>query len=221
MPLAPKRPTPPNYLFSPASRRPAPRVLFAARSSPAIPSPTALLLPYAQATPAQHAQALHYVRERLRPHFPTLPERAFAQALEEFRPELLLSGPRVALVPQDLTQLAQHLAASPELPLLAPPLYGLPALALAQYVLHTGELAARVLPELAAQCVPCGPRLWHLLQRLVDPYSLAEQVVQAWRWDLPSSPPLPLGIPGGGPTAGSAEAQHYLAQLKQTTGGHR
>ena len=42
----------------------------------------------------------------------------------------------------DLTQLAQHLAAAPELPVLDPPLYGLPALHLAQHSLQTSELAA-------------------------------------------------------------------------------
>jgi hypothetical protein len=58
-----------------------------------------------------------------------------------------------------------------------------------------------------------GPRLLALLTYLCQPYPLAEQVIQAWRWDLASSPPLPPGLPGDGPIPGSEEVQRYLAQL--------
>ncbi|WP_223654417.1 hypothetical protein [Hymenobacter psoromatis] len=181
-------------------------------------SPPASPLPYAQATPAQRMQALLALRQRLRHHFPTLSERAFTRALDEFRPDLLRRGPQLAFRPQDLTQLVQHLATSPELPLLDPPRYGLPALDLAQYVLHTSELAVQALAELVAPGIGCGPRLRALLQRLAYPYPLAERIVQAWRWDLASSPALPAGLPGGGPAPGSAEVQRLLRRLASTDG---
>lgn len=142
-------------------------------------SPTASALPYAQATPAQRAHALLVLRQRLRHHFPTLPARAFVHALDEFRPDLLLHQAQLRFSHPDLTQLVQLLAASPELPLLDPPCYGLPALELAQYSLRTSELAGLALAELVAQRTPSGPHLYALVQRLVYAYPLAEQVVQA------------------------------------------
>ncbi|AMR25500.1 hypothetical protein A0257_22690 (plasmid) [Hymenobacter psoromatis] len=181
-------------------------------------SPPASPLPYAQATPTQRTHALRALRQRLRPHFPTLSERAFARALDEFRPDLLRRGPQLAFRPQDLTQLVQHLATSPELPLMDPPIYGLPALDLAQYVLHTSELAVRALTELVAQGTGGGPHLRALFQRLAYPHPLAGRIVQAWRWDLASSPALPAGVPGGGPAPGSAEVQRLLRRLTPTGG---
>ena len=114
-------------------------------------------LPYAQATPLQRAHARLALQERLRAHFPALPARVFARALDEFRPVLLFDNTHLRFAPQALIQLVQHLAASPELPLLDPPVYGPAALDLAQYVLCTGELAAGTALALAARRAPCPP----------------------------------------------------------------
>jgi hypothetical protein len=177
------------------------------------PSPTSLL-PYAQATASQRAQVLHYLQARLRLHFPTMPERAFVRTLAEFRPPLLLTGRQVGLPSHDLIQLVQYLGNAPELPLLDPPLYCQPALELAQYVLHTTEFSIAALSELASTLdALCGPRLGALLRRTARPYLLAEQVVQAQRWDLPGSPRLPSGIPSGGLAPGSQLVERLLQQL--------
>jgi len=177
-------------------------------------SPTASLLPYAQATAIQQAQALHYLQARLQLHFPTLPERSFVRMLAECRPALLLTGAQVSLARFELTQLVQYLGNAPELPLLDPPLYGLPALDLAQYILHIRELAVGALTELArAPDSCCGPHLGALLRRIARCYPLAVQVVQAQRWDLPSSPRLPAGIPGGGGAPSGAVIEQLLQQL--------
>lgn len=175
-------------------------------------SPPASPLPYAQATAAQSAQALHHLQARLRRHFPTLPERSFARVLAEFRPDFLLTPTQVAFAPLDLTQLVQALASASELPLLDPPLYGQPALALAQHSLRTSDLAVRTLVELVAQ-PSGGGQLVALLRRLTTYHPLAEQVVQAWRWDVPSSPALPPGLLGGGPTPDSRAVDQLLRQL--------
>jgi hypothetical protein len=176
-------------------------------------------LAYTQATATQQAQTLHYLQARLRQHFPTLPERSFSRALEEFRPALLLTGTEVTLPLSDLTQLVQYLAGAPELPLLDPPIYGRYALELAQYILHTSELAVSVLTELASGPVArYGPRLGELLRRTARTYLLAKQVVQAQRWDLPNSPRLPPGIPyGRGRTTDSQLVEHLLQQLVPLT----
>lgn len=176
-------------------------------------SPTSPL-PYAQATASQRAQLVHYLQVRLQLHFPTLPAHAFVRALAEFRPVLWFSGTQITLTPHDLLQLVQYLGYSPELPLLDPPLFCRPALELAQYVWHTSELTVRALPELASTLnARCGPRLGALLRCTARLYPLAEQVVQAQRWDLPGSPRLPPGIPGGGPAPSSLVVEHLLRQL--------
>lgn len=176
--------------------------------------PTPSLLPYQQATATQRAQILLYLQARLQLHFPTLPERPFVRTLAECRPTLLLTGTQVALSRHELTQLVQYLGNAPELPLLDPPLYGRFALELAQYLLHINELTVSALIELASEPnAHCGPRLGELLRHIARPYPLAEQVVQAQRWDLPGSFRLPAGIPGGGPTPGSQVVENLLQQL--------
>lgn len=172
----------------------------------------AQLIPYALASVAQREQLLAYLRQRLRYHFPTLSPAAWLRALFEFQPTLVLTGPDgITLDPAELTQLVHHLGSSPELPLLDPPFYGPPTLDLAQRYVRASELAVVALPELVPDT--SGPRLTALLTYLCQPYLLAEQVVQAWRWDLASSPPLPPGLSGGGPIPSSEEVQRYLAQL--------
>ena len=172
--------------------------------------PAGVRLPYHRTTAAQQALAVDHVQLRLGAHFPTLRANTWSHALAEYQPDLWLTGSAVALAETDLTQLAQHLAAAPELPILDPPLYGLPALHLAQHNLQTSELAAWALLEVAASATACGPRLYALLRRLDHPSPLAEQVVQAWCWNLSSAPPLLPGIPGGHPLPGCAEIEHLL-----------
>lgn len=176
--------------------------------------PTGIRLPYHRATAAQRALALDYLHQRLGAHFPTLRASTWPQALADYQPDLWLTGSAVGLAETDLTQLAQHLAAAPELPVLNPPLYGLPALHLAQHSLQTSELAAWALLETAANATFCGPRLYALLCHLAYPSPLAEQVVQAWCWNLASAPPLPPGIPGAHPAPSGAEIEHLLGCIR-------
>jgi len=162
---------------------------------------------------------LHYLQARLVHHFPTLPERArvpiLARALAEFCPDLWYTGDQVAMAPPELRQFVQHVAASTEIPVLDPPIYDQASQCLMQYVLHSSELVVWLLPELEASGQPCGPRLLTLLRRLTRPPLVAQQLVQAWRWDVPGGPALPLGIPGGGPAPNSPEVSRRLLALEQ------
>lgn len=173
------------------------------------------LRPYAQASPAERAQLLTWLRQQLRYHFPTLSPAAWLRALAEFQPTLWLHPSRevpVTLAPPDLQHLVQHLANSPELPLLHPPIHSLATLELAQQRLHLRELGTWVLPEVAGRS--CKPRLRQLLLTACAPAPLAAEVVQAWRWDLASAPALPAGLPTAGPAPDSAAAERYLRQLR-------
>ena len=182
-------------------------------------SPSAQPLSYQRATTAQRAQVLHYLQARLVHHFPTLPERArapvLARALDEFRPDLWYTGDQVALAPLELWQFVHHVAASAECLVLDPPLYDQATQCLMQYVLHSSELVVWLLPELEAASSPCGPRLLTLLRRLTQPPLMAQQLLQAWRWDVPGGPALPRGIPGGGPAPDSPEVYRRLLALEQ------
>lgn len=185
-----------------------------ADSLPFPTEPPGVRLPYQQATAAQQTQAVAYLRQRLMHHFPALRASAWPLALADYQPDLWLVGQEIVLAQPELTQLVQHLASAPELPFLDPPIYGLPTLHLAQYCLRASDLAAWVLPELVAAAT-CGPRLYTLLSHLAQPSPLAEQVVHAWCWNLPSAPPLPLGLPGRRVTPGSSEVKQWLLRLRQ------
>lgn len=165
--------------------------------------PTSSSLPYQQATTAQRAQVLHYLQARLVYHFPTLPERARARvltrALAEFCPDLWYTGDQVALPPPGAMPIRAARGGQ----------------CLMQYTLHNRELFVWVLPELEASDSPCGPRLLTLLRRVMQPPLVAQQLRQAWRWDVPGGPALPLGIPGGRPAPDSPEVHQRLLALEQ------
>ena len=82
-------------------------------------------------------------------------------------------------------------------------------------MLYSSELAVWLLPELESSSSPCGPRLLALLRQLTQPPLVAEELIQAWRWDVPGGPALPPGVPGGGPPPCSAEVFQRLLALEQ------
>lgn len=176
---------------------------------------------YAQATAQQQEQALAYLKQRLRLHFPVLAAQTWRDALTLFQPELLVMGDQVRFTDQDLSELAQYLSDSPELPLLDPPLYGPPTLYLAQQYLHAAELAVWALPELEMLEPTGSQRLYALVSLLAHSNRVAEQVVLARRWGLAVGRPLPFGVPGGGAYPGSQEVEHRLQRLlKAGRGSH-
>jgi hypothetical protein len=170
---------------------------------------------YAQATPQQRVQALAYLRQRLRFHFPTLANRTWDDALALFQPDLQVANNQVLFSHQDLTELVQYLGDSPELPMLDPPLYAPPTLYLAQQYLHAAELAVWALTELEALEPGNSPRLFALVSCLARGNHVAEQVVQARRWGVAVGRPLPPSVPGGGPAPGSLEVERRLLHLQQ------
>ena len=173
------------------------------------------LIPYNQATPEQQGQALAYLRQRLRLHFPTLAAQTWADALALFQPVLQVTDEQIRFADQDLTELTQYLADSLELPLLDPPIHRPPTLYLAQQFLYAAELAVWALPELEALGCTSVPRLYSLVSWLAHGNRVAEQVVQAMRWGFAVGRPLPPGVPGGGPAPGSQEVENRLIRLLQ------
>ena len=93
------------------------------------PLPTPRLLLYAQASPAQLAQALVAAKEALGPYYPTLTWPQWHQAFEQLQPILQVGTDQVSLTTEGLTKLAQYFEnqftkstpSTTQLPLPAPP----------------------------------------------------------------------------------------------------
>lgn len=173
------------------------------------------LIAYVQATPRQQAQALAYLRQRLKPQFPALADRTCANAMALFQPDLQVTNDQVLFTYQDLKELVQYLGDSSELPVYDPPYYVPPTLYLAQQYLHVAELAVWALAELEALGPSNSPRLYTLVSYLARGNHVAEQVVQARRWGVAFERPLPHSVPGGGPAPGSPEVELRLLHLQQ------
>jgi hypothetical protein len=97
-------------------------VVYSPFSAPKMDPPLALdshLVPYAQAAPAQLAQALVNAREALGPYYPALTWPQWHKALEYLQPLLLIDDGQVSISMEGLTKLAHHFEAEHPLPPIA------------------------------------------------------------------------------------------------------
>ena len=135
-------------------------------------------IPYHQATPGQHAQAVLWVAQHLHNHFPTLSVTELSEAYHQFQPDLWESRAGIDLDYVDLARLTQHLAHSPRVPELDPPIYCGDACYLAELVDHLQQVARSLLPELEAGPLAGHSRLMALLEQLATGNAVAERVLQ-------------------------------------------
>lgn len=70
-------------------------------------TPTLPLIPYAQASPAQLAQAVLTAKEALGPHYSDLPWSQWYEAFAYFQPLLLVEPNQVSITAEGLTAIAQ------------------------------------------------------------------------------------------------------------------
>lgn len=75
------------------------------------PAPNLHLIPYAQASPAQLAQALITAREAIAPYYPALTWPQWHQAFEYLQPTLKLEDEQVNTTTEGLTELARYFEA--------------------------------------------------------------------------------------------------------------
>lgn len=166
-----------------------------------LPDSSSEPVPYAQASPQQISQALFFLQEELRAHFPALPWLTWAQALDFFKPDLWREAGLVTLDYDDLTRLAQHLAA--QLPQLEPPIYGPRSGYLAKQLVHYEDEAGEALTEIEADPLAYGPLVYALVTRLAIGNSVAHEVLDALSRDpAPSHGAATLAI--SRPTSGEA-----------------
>ena len=138
-------------------------------------------IPYRWATPGQHAQAVLFVAQQLRDHFPTLSVVDFAQAYHAFQPDLWEDGHDLWLDYADLVRLTQQLARSPLVPDLDPPIY----CADAHYMADLLDFYDRTAKELRADMKKGAQlpirRIESLLERLAIGNSVVERVLRETR----------------------------------------
>jgi hypothetical protein len=177
-----------------------------------LPDPTAVCVPYDQATPQQLSLALTYVTQELSQHFPTLDFITWANELLWFRPDLWVRGEEVSLDYADLEHLTQRLAASAQLLELDPPIYPRRAAYLAKRFVNYQDEALEALEEMAATPLAYGNRVFNLVVTLALGNATADVVFRATH-------PVPPPRPGAAdPALARATASQRVQALRQARG---
>lgn len=177
-----------------------------------LPDPTAVCVPYDQATPQQLSRVLSYVTRELSQHFPTLDFITWANELLWFRPNLWVSGEEVSLDYADLEHLTQRLASSAQLPELDPPIYPHRAAYLAKRLINYQDEALEALAELAANPLAYGNRVFNLVVALALGNATADVVFRATH-------PAPPTRPGDAdPALARTTASQRVQALRQARG---
>lgn len=158
---------------------------------PPPPEPTAICIPYTDASAPQIAQALLYLQAALRHHFSTLSEGTWANALHELHPDLWVEQQTVTLDQDDVIYLANRLALSSEVPVLDPIIHGPRAGYLAKKMVNYEDDAIQALEEMAVNPLAYGPVVYRLVTSLALGNSIADEVFQATHrgpWGRPGGP---------------------------------
>lgn len=184
--------------------------------SPTPADPDAGLVRYAQAAPEQVAQALRYLQQELREHFPRLAGPVWVKALDRLQPDLWVEQGGVSLDYADLTRLAQYLAAAGKTPNLDIPLYGPRAHYMAKRLVNYAQQAVYALADMEATPLAYGSRVYGLVTDLALGNAVAEEVLSATTWD----PPRRRGRQARELTApGGATVRQRLEALEHARGG--
>lgn len=169
---------------------PAPAMPTTPLSSSLLTTP-ATGVPYPQATSHQLAKVLTFAIEELAQHFPPLDFLSWSRALEKEQPTLWVDEDGLFLDDEDLTRLAQRLAASPELPQHGPPLYPDQACYLARRLVKYQDQALHALTEIEAAPHSFGNSVYALVLDLAAGNGIAQQVYQVTHRQTPPSASRP------------------------------
>ena len=174
--------------------------------------PTPVCIPYAQATPHQISLALTYAMAALREHFPTLSFTDWANGLLGLKPDLWVTGDAVSLDDHALQHLTQRLAAAEELPELDSASYPDRGDYLSKRLYNYQDEALDALPDIAANPLAYGSRVFNLVVTLALGNSVADAVFHATHQ-------RPQGRPGTeDPTLARATVHEQVRALRQARG---
>ena len=138
-------------------------------------------IPYRWATPGQQAQAVLWLADKLRYHFPTLSVTGWSQAFHAFQPDLWEDNAGIGLDYGDLGRFAQRLADSSLVPDLDPPICCADAGYLAEVYAYLKQVATGLRPELEASPLAHNLELMALIERLEVGNAVAERVLRDTR----------------------------------------
>jgi hypothetical protein len=144
-------------------------------------------------------------------HFPTLSFTAWADALLQQRSDLWVEEQEVFLEEDDLTQLTQLLATSPELSQLSPPIYPDHACYLAKRLVNYQDQALFTLQEIEANPQAFGYSVYALVLDLAAGKGIAQKV---YRVTHPQKPRP--GRPD--PAAARQLASAHIAAVRRARG---
>lgn len=141
--------------------------------------PTPICIPYAQATPHQLSLALTYAIAALPEHFSTLSFTGWANALLGLKPDVWVTGDVISLDDQTIQHLTQRLTASEELPELDPANYPDRGDYLSKRLVNYQDEALEALPDIAANPLAYGSRVFTLVTNLALGNSVADELFHA------------------------------------------
>ncbi|HEX8659591.1 MAG TPA: hypothetical protein VF690_18765 [Hymenobacter sp.] len=148
-------------------------------TNPSPPEPTALRVPFGQASPQQVSQALLYAQDELQGHFSTLSWTAWANALHGVQPDLWVAQQVVYLDKDGMTHLTQRLAAASGEPEFNSLIHGPRAGYLAKRLVNYQDEAIHALADIEAHPEAYGLLVYRLVTDLALGNAVADEVFRA------------------------------------------
>ncbi|MFC6225032.1 hypothetical protein ACFP2F_17420 [Hymenobacter artigasi] len=143
--------------------------------TPISAEPTAVCVPFSQASPAQVTQALDTVRQAVGPQFPPLVKGTWANAIRALQPDLWVAPTSVSLDEHDLARLVQHLDALPAI-VNARAGHGRGKLFFTRQPMSCPAELLRALTEMEAHPQASGPAVYQLVTGLLRTRAEADEL---------------------------------------------
>lgn len=181
------------------------------QSTTPIPAePTAVCVPFAQASPEQVGKALDTARQALGQQFPPLVKGTWANAIRMLQPDLWVAPTSVSLDEHDLARLVQHLDALPAI-VNARAGHGRGKLYFTRQPMNCPAELLRALTEMEAYPQASGPAVYQLVTGLVRARAEADEL----NW---ATVPNPREDDGADPDQARAALLARLAALDRARG---
>ncbi|WP_035566122.1 hypothetical protein [Hymenobacter sp. IS2118] len=144
-------------------------------TTPISAEPTAVCVPFSQASPEQVTQALDTVRQAVGPQFPPLVKETWANAIRALQPDLWVAPQTVSLNEPDLARLVQHLDGLPAI-VNARAGYGRGKLFFTRQPMNCPAEFLRALTEMEAHPQASGPAVYQLVTGLLRARAEADEL---------------------------------------------
>jgi hypothetical protein len=137
--------------------------------------PTAVCVPFTEASAEQVTQALDTIRQAVGPQFPPLVKETWANAIRALQPDLWVAPQTVSLNEPDLARLVQHLDARPAI-INARAGHGRGKLFFTRQPMNCPAELLRALTEMEAHPQAGGPAVYQLVTGLLRARAEADEL---------------------------------------------